>query len=254
MQGDTAPPGAALQWRAMMITLTADECRVLGTLVEKAQTVATQYPLSLVALVTGCNQKNNRDPHTNLTEDDVLTSVGALRNKGLVREVLLSGSRVHKYRHLAREALEVSTAELVILAELLLRGPQAAGELRGRAQRMMPDTDRGISTLEGAQAVLEGLARRDEPFVRRLTRRPGERAERWMQLLCPDLHPLDGPLDDARVGSREEEAAALDAGGSVRAAELALRVEELEREVAGLRDAMRKLASEIGAANPFERG
>jgi uncharacterized protein YceH (UPF0502 family) len=227
-----------------LITLTPTECRCLGVLVEKAQTVPGQYPLTLNALNVGCNQKNNRDPVTNLSEDDVLTAMGGLRNKGLAREAMLAGSRVHKYRHVAREALEISTPELIVLTELLLRGPQAVGELRGRAVRMSPAGDASLATLEGAQAILDGLAARPEPMVKRLPRRPGERAERWVQLLCPDLHPLDGAVsgDNAteeheRVGDR---------------ASLAQRVEALEGEVASLRNSISRLAQSAGLPDPLE--
>lgn len=227
-----------------LISLTPTECRCLGVLVEKAQTVPGQYPLSLNALTVGCNQKNNRDPVTNLSDDDVLTAVGGLRNKGLAREAMLAGSRVHKYRHIAREALEVSTGELIVLCELLLRGPQAAGELRGRAVRMAPAGDESLSTLESTQAILDALASRPEPMVRRLPRRPGERAERWVQLLCPDLHPLDGAV--ASVMGDETATTSADRVG------LAARVESLEAEVATLRSAISRLAQSAGLPDPMD--
>lgn len=216
------------------ITLTTHESRVLGTLVEKAQTTPGQYPLTLNSLVTGCNQKNNRDPATNYTEDDVLTALGSLRGKELAREAMLAGSRVHKYRHVAREKLAVSTAELVVLSELLLRGPQAPGELRSNAQRMMPPGDASLATLESTLAVIEGLMGRPAPMVKRLPRRPGERAERYAQLLCPDLHPLDGPI------ASEGPATAPRGGGS---SDLAARMERLEEEVARMREAMERLGA-----------
>jgi uncharacterized protein YceH (UPF0502 family) len=121
-----------------MLQLTPHECRVLGVLVEKAQTTPQQYPLTLNALVSGCNQKNNREPVLELSEEQVQAALDGLRQKGMAREVMLSGSRVDKFRHVAREALEIDTGELVILSELLLRGPQTIGELRGRAARMHP--------------------------------------------------------------------------------------------------------------------
>ena len=169
-----------------MLTLTKDECRVLGVMVEKAQTTPGQYPLTLNGVTLGCNQKNNRDPVTNFTEERVFDAMDKLRGRGLARELMLSGSRVPKFRHMAREVLEVTTSELVVLAELLLRGPQTVGELRGRATRMHP-----IESLEEAQALLDGLMGRPEPMVRELPPAPGSRAKRYVQLLCPDLHPLD---------------------------------------------------------------
>lgn len=220
-----------------MITLTPNECRVLGVLVEKAQTTPAQYPLTMNALTTGCNQKNNRDPVTNLTEEDALDAIDSLRAKGLAREVNLSGSRVNKFRHVARETLSVSTTELVMLAELWLRGPQSVGELRGRASRMHP-----IESLESAQAALDSLASRDEPLVRALARAPGERATRYAQLLCPDLHPLDAPAHTS--GGVERSGAA--AGGEG----LSARVERLESQVEALATTVRLLASSLGVELP----
>jgi uncharacterized protein YceH (UPF0502 family) len=217
-----------------MNTLTPDECRVLGVLIEKAQTTPGQYPLSLNALVNGSNQRSNRLPVTNLTESAVLAAVDGLRAKGMVREVMLSGSRVTKYRHVAREALEVSTNELVILAELLLRGPQTVGELRGRASRMHP-----LESIEIVSNLLEHLMSREEPLVRRLAPTPGSRAEKFGQLLCPDLHPAYAA--DDRPG-----------GGipSQPDSDLADRVERLEAELLDLRRALQRIETVLAEATP----
>src|SRR5947209_13415535 len=115
-----------------MIQLTPDESRVLGVLIEKALTTPEQYPLSLNAIVNGANQKNNRDPVATMTEDQAYAAVEGMRGKGLAVRVDTMGSRVHKYRHNATDALHVRTGEAAIVAELLLRGPQTIGELRGR--------------------------------------------------------------------------------------------------------------------------
>lgn len=191
-----------------MILLTPGECRVLGTIVEKAQTVASQYPITLNALVNGCNQKNNRNPVTALTEGEVLDALDALREKKLVSEVMLSGSRVSKYRHLARETLAVSTLELIMLTELLLRGPQSIGELRGNASRMHP-----IESLEAARTVLDGLLvpQGDRPaLVKEAPAPAGSRGTRFVQLLCPDLHRLDAPAEPHPSGGLEDRIAALE--------------------------------------------
>ena len=204
-----------------MSILKSDECRVLGVLVEKAQTTPTQYPLTLNALLTGCNQKNNRDPVMNLSEDALLDAIDGLRAKGLIREVMLTGSRVQKFRHVAREAMEVSTSELVILAEMLLRGPQTIGELRGRASRMHP-----LESTEVVSNLLDHLMERPEPMVKKIVPAPGSRAPRYTQLLCPDLHPIDvmtspkptstdnrthatSPDLEQRIGRLEDEVASL---------------------------------------------
>ncbi|MBC7834899.1 MAG: DUF480 domain-containing protein [Phycisphaerales bacterium] len=215
-----------------MVTLSEDESRVLGVLVEKAQTVPGQYPMTLNSVVLGCNQKNNRDPVTSLTEERVYDAIDRLKAKGLVREAFLSGSRVAKYRHLAREVLNVGTEELVLLTELLLRGPQSAGELRGRASRMHP-----LETLEAAQGFLAGLRSRSEPMVRELPARPGERATRWVQLLSPDLHPVDAGA--AAAPARES------AAGQRESSDLEARIDSLEQEIESLRAEVTALGEQV---------
>jgi uncharacterized protein YceH (UPF0502 family) len=206
-----------------MSKLLPDECRVLGTLIEKAMTTPGQYPLSLNSLVTGVNQKNNRDPVVEIDEDGAMRAVDGLRAKGLARDVTFTGSRVEKFRHTAGEGLDLRPPELAILAELLLRGPQTVGELRGRASRMQ-----AFDSLEAVEGVLQGLSTRSEPnfpMVRELPPAPGSRAPRWMQLLCEDLHPIvsggvaaspapvriEAPRSDERVEQLEARVAALEA-------------------------------------------
>jgi uncharacterized protein YceH (UPF0502 family) len=116
------------------------ERRVLGVLIEKAKTTPENYPLSLNALKSGCNQKNNRSPLMQVEEDQVESALEALRRAGAVAVIQGSG-RVDKYRHLAYEWLGVDKVELAVMAELLLRGAQTVGELRGRAARMEPIKD-----------------------------------------------------------------------------------------------------------------
>ena len=206
-----------------MTELTPDECRVLGTLIEKALTTPGQYPLSLNSLVTGVNQKNNRDPVVEIDEDGALRAVDGLRAKGFARDVSFTGSRVEKYRHTAGERLEVRAPELAILSELFLRGPQTVGELRGRASRMHP-----FESLEIVEQVLKTLAERSaplEPLVRELPPAPGSRATRWMQLLCEDLHPTGSSAHASSPSmARSEERA----GSTDRLAALEARVAALE--------------------------
>lgn len=225
-----------------MLQLSADECRVLGVLIEKAQTTPAQYPLTLNSIVVGCNQKSNRFPVTSLDEDRALDALDRLRAKGLVREALLTGSRVAKFRHLAREVLHVDTPELVLLAELMLRGPQSLGDLRIHASRM-----HAFDSLEAVQQVLDALRARPEPFVKPVPAAPGQRATRHAQLLCPDLHALDAapaPAEDAEGSEPDDEGPA---GHSA----LTGRVSELEREVETLRTAIRTLAHAVGADAPL---
>jgi len=165
--------------------LSFAEQRVLGCLLEKQRTTPDQYPLSLNAVVNGANQKNNREPVLTMGEDQCHEALESLRGKGLVVRVDVVGNRVPKYRHEAGQVLHARTGEVAILAELLLRGPQTMGELRGRASRMHP-----METLETARDLLRALMERPEPLAQQLPPEPGSRAERYAQLLCPDLHPL----------------------------------------------------------------
>ncbi|CAN5911693.1 YceH family protein [soil metagenome] len=136
--------------------LNKRERRVLGVLVEKQKTTPENYPLSIAALVTGCNQKTNRDPITSYDSDDVEQTLQDLRLKGATVRIEGVG-RVEKWRHNLYEWLDLKNrpVEMAILAELLLRGPQTEGDLRGRASRMDPIPD--LATLQG---LLEGLAER----------------------------------------------------------------------------------------------
>lgn len=120
--------------------LDANERRVLGVLIEKGKTTPDQYPLSLNGVVTGCNQKSNRDPVMTLDEEQVMRAIRSLQGSGAVAEVFGSG-KIPRYRHLAYEWFKVEKEELAILGELLLRGEQTEGDLRGRASRMdeIPD-------------------------------------------------------------------------------------------------------------------
>jgi uncharacterized protein YceH (UPF0502 family) len=133
-----AAPADKPRWRP----LEALERRLLGVLVEKAKTTPENYPLSLNALKSGCNQKNNRAPLMQVEEDQVEASLESLRKIGAVSEIQGSG-RVNKYRHLAYDWLGVEKVEMAVMAELLLRGAQTVGELRGRAARMEPIKDMG---------------------------------------------------------------------------------------------------------------
>jgi uncharacterized protein YceH (UPF0502 family) len=213
-----------------MIELTPDEARVLGVLIEKSTTTPEQYPLSLNALTAGCNQKNNRDPVLSMSDDQVFDALEALRAKGLVVRIEAgAGSRVHRFRHSATDTLHVRAGELAILAELMLRGPQTQGELRGRASRMAP-----METLEVVRDMLRALRERPEPMVSELPPAPGTRAERYCQLLCPGLHEVEFEPCAPTAGTPQSEA-----GG------LSQRVAKLEAEVEQLRESVRKLEQSL---------
>ncbi len=239
------------------LELDPTEARVLGVLVEKELTTPEQYPLTLNALVAGCNQKNNREPVLELFDGDVYAAVQRLIKKGVVGSVHPVGARVEKFRHNAPTILGLEKPQIAILTELLLRGPQQPGELRARVSRM--------HMLETQQALADALA----PLmasgrVRRLDPLPGSRAERYMQTLAPSAHPIEvraaAPLAPGSAGGA---GSALASGGGslvasvilpetaqfVRREELApleKRVVELEDLTARLRRQLDHLAWSLG--------
>ncbi len=164
------------------------ECaRVLGSLVEKALTTPQQYPLTLNALVAACNQASNREPVVSYDEATVDAALHDLKDQRLVRFVLPShGRSVVRYRHVLDETLGLDARQCAILAVLLLRGPQTAGELRIRTERMSQ-----FDGLDEVEHELDLLASREEPLARNVGRRPGQKEERWASLLV-GVEPSDG--------------------------------------------------------------
>lgn len=186
-----------------MRTLSAVEGRILGVLVEKAATVPDTYPLSLNALVAGCNQKTARQPVTELSEHEVLLALDELKRLSLVVEV--SGSRVVRFEHNAGRVMGLPSQSVALLAVLLLRGPQTAAELRLNAERLHRFAD--ISSVE---AFLDELAAKVPPRVAKLARAPGEREARWTALLTSRPSTGSGRTEGATVRAEPAEAA----GGS----------------------------------------
>ena len=131
--------------------------RLLGVLVEKAKTTPDAYPLSVNALVVGSNQKSNRDPLLNLTDEDVEEGLAKLQQMGLTTRI--TGGRVERFRHNLYEKWLVDKIELAILAELMLRGPQTEGELRSRASRMEPIADLDVQREKLKRLQERGLVR-----------------------------------------------------------------------------------------------
>jgi len=220
-----------------MLHLTPDEARVLGVLIEKAMTTPDQYPLTQNAVVNGANQKNNRDPIIAMDDARAFDALEGLRGKGMLVRVNQAGSRVDKFRHSAGEVLHARPAELALLAELMLRGPQTLGELRGRASRMQ-----AFESLDAVKNMLTALMEREEPLVKQLPPSPGSRAERYAQLLAPDAHPIDATTP-AIISVPSSP------GGPVLS--LTDRVTQLEAEVGTLREVIRQLAQKLGEPDPF---
>jgi uncharacterized protein YceH (UPF0502 family) len=202
--------------------------RVLGSLIEKELSTPDNYPLSLSALTSACNQTSNRDPVMSLEESDVSQAIDGLRRQGLVRSIQAIGSRVPKYQHLLAEVGELTRVEVAILGALALRGPQTLAEVRTRAGRLVPGDDPGA-----IDAALEALiAREPDPVVSRLTRRPGQKEVRYAHRLAGEVVDTVDDRPPPRPGASADRIAALE--------ELS---QELRKEVADLRaqvEALRK--------------
>ncbi len=162
----------------MELDFTADETRVLFSLVEKETTTPDQYPLSTNAVRIACNQKTSRDPVVDLSERDVDAALLSLRERGLARSLKPSGSRAWKHRHVIEEVLPLSPEALAVLTILALRGAQTPGELRQRSERLHDFEDTGQ-----VEETLRTLASRDEPLVTNLGREAGQSQDRWRHLL-----------------------------------------------------------------------
>jgi uncharacterized protein len=167
--------------------LTVIEGRVLGCLMEKERTVPDQYPLSMNALVSACNQSSSREPIMALDEFEVEASITSMKSQGLVRMVHPShGRSVTRYRQVADEKFELDDPAAAVIAVLLVRGPQTAAELRSRTER--------LHTFESAsevEACLRALA--DSSLVRLLDRQVGQKEQRWQQLIAEEVEPVAAP-------------------------------------------------------------
>ena len=205
------------------------EARAIGVLVEKQHTVADSYPLSLNALVMGCNQKTARDPVIAATEAEVMATLDSLKLLSLVIEV--SGSRVSRYEHNLKRVLAVPDQSIAIITLLMLRGPQTAAELRANTERLHRFAD--ISAVEG---FLDELSQREPALVVKLPRAPGAREQRWAQLLCG---PVDMSAMVAQAGPDDFVAA-----GEI----AALKAEQgrMATELADLRALVVRMAGELG--------
>lgn len=208
------------------------EARVLGTLMEKARTVPDSYPLTLNAVVSGCNQKTSRDPIMNLDEAQAQAALDALKALSLAFES--SGGRAARYEHNFQRVYGVPEQSAVVLGLLMLRGPQTAGELRINTERWYRFAD--ISSVEGfLEELQDRSAEKGGPLVVKLPRAPGAREQRWAHLLC-------GPVDLAEAAAHSE--ASLPGTGEL--AHLQDRIATLEREVAQLRDTLQQLCADLG--------
>lgn len=213
-----------------MRNLSPIEARVLAVLVEKQHTVPDTYPLSLNALLAGCNQKTAREPVMNVSEAEALRALDELKSLSLVIES--SGSRVARYEHNFQRGVGVPSQSVALLATLMLRGPQTAAELRANSERLHRFAD--ISSVE---AFLQELAEREPACVVKLPRAPGAREQRWAHLLC-------GAVDAAQLAAPPAAASPEDGELTL----LAERQARLEEEVGALRALVERLYQELGVS------
>ena len=206
-----------------MNILNQVEIRVLGSLVEKEITTPDYYPLSLNALINACNQKSNRDPLMTLDEDAVRQALRSLNAKELAGPADTTDSRVTKYEHRLQEVFNFDRRQSAILCELLLRGHQTPGELRGRAERMHPFVDLGE-----VQSTLQRLMKWEPPLVKLLPRQPGAKEARY-------AHLLSGDVEVSQAKPPREEANTEGVTDGERITRLQIDVAALQTEVAELK-------------------
>jgi uncharacterized protein YceH (UPF0502 family) len=212
--------------------LRPTETRVLGCLIEKQRTTPDAYPLTLNSLRLACNQATNREPVVDYDEQTVRDALHRLERRGFARMASGAGSRSSKFRHLLSERLPMDDSEQAVMCVLMLRGTQTPGELKQRTERLHP-----LDSLEAVHAALDRLMERD--LVARLDRRPGQKEERYHELLTASD-------DDDEVAAPRPEAAGQtpspgppqthlqQAAETSHAQELERRVARLERQMAEL--------------------
>ncbi len=205
----------------MEAILSEIETRVLGSLIEKQVTTPEYYPLTLNALTLACNQKNNRNPVTSYSENQVADALESLREKNLAYVFYGSTSRVPKYKHVMPEVMHLSHPEMALMCVLMLRGAQTLGELRGNGARLHE-----FSGLEEVEETLNKLITRDpDPLVARLPRQPGQKDGRFAHLLSGEI--------DLEALAESERAQPV---SSSRRSGLEQKVEELAAEVQKLKE------------------
>ena len=213
--------------------LNFEESRVLGSLIEKELTTPEYYPMTLNGLANACNQKNNRLPRSDLSEEEVGRAIDELRIKRLAHRVDLVGSRVPKFQHNAEKELDLIKAERALLAELLNRGPQTTGELNSRASRMFD-----FEGLSDVEETLGEMERREPPLVGQMDPAPGQKERRWFHRFGPppkveelqDGSAVYVPAPDQRLDQVEE---------------MISEFKELKEEVEALRYQLRELADQF---------
>jgi uncharacterized protein YceH (UPF0502 family) len=204
-------------------TLDPVEMRILGSLMEKQLTTPEYYPLTLNALVAAANQKSNREPVMELGESEVERALNRLQDEKLVWRVM--GGRAVRFDHNVDTVWHLTRREKALLTLLFLRGPQTAGELRGRSDRLQT-----FESVPEVEELLRDMAAHSEPLVRQLPRRPGQKEERW-------AHTVGGAI--------AEDAPSVEASAP-RGEPLAVRVQKLEEQMAALAAELHQLKEKLG--------
>jgi hypothetical protein len=205
-------------------TLDAIELRVLGSLMEKQLSTPEYYPLTLNALVAAANQKSNREPVMELGEDEIQRALDRLQDEKLVWKVM--GGRAVRFDHNLDTVWHLKRGEKAVLTLLFLRGPQTAGELRGRSDRLQP-----FDSVPQVEELLRDMAAHSEPLVRQLPRCPGQKEERWAHLAGGAIVEDEAPSRHVAESSSEP---------------LSARVARLEETVAALANELRTLKEKLG--------
>lgn len=208
---------------ADLVLLDSFEARVLGVLVEKEAITPDVYPMSLNSLVAGCNQLTSREPVMQLSNGAVETALAALAEKKLVHTVHQAGARVPKYEHRLRVVHAIERPHAVLLALLMLRGPQTVGELRQRSERM-----HAFASVDEIDRTLQFMADKFPPLVARLPRAPGAKEPRFAHLLCGEEVLAQSAAVSAFAPGAEVEIA-----GAIKLTE---RIAWLEAEIAALKE------------------
>lgn len=230
------------------------EIRVLGCLIEKQRATPDHYPLTLNSLRLACNQSTNRDPVVDYDEATIREALGRLGRRRWIRSASGHTSRSAKYRHLLEEEMRLSAEEMSILAVLMMRGEQTPGELKQRTDRLF-----GFADLDAVQLELEGLIERG--LVERLPRRPGQKEERYRQLLGGDEdgdatgeeadqpETGKGPFATSTDFEDRSPSPSAEASGPAGESGLLVRIERLESELAELRQQVAELRRDAVGSN-----
>ena len=204
--------------------LSAEDQRVLGSLMEKSRTTPEYYPMTLNSIMTACNQKLSRNPVVQYEEETIMLTIDTLRKKGLIATVTGAGSRAIKYKHNFAIAFPLVPAEIAVICLLLLRGPLTPGEINNNAGRLY-----NFESLDEVQAVLDKLLQNEPPFVSLMAKRAGQKEQRFIHLLG----------ESAAQGLEQKTVTATPS-------ELGVRILALEEEVACLKKNLVKLMKELG--------